>query len=84
MNRISFIKTSLLASTALTYSPLLFSKNNEEQIVNPFKISLSQWSFKDSVFGDSRNNYKWFQKTLHGTNPDGVLKGTMYPQRYCC
>jgi len=80
MDRSSFLKTSILASTALAYSPLLFSKNKEDKLIKSFEISLSQWAFKDRIFGNSRDHYKWFKKTLHGTNPDAVLKGDMDPR----
>lgn len=42
----------------------------------PFKISLSQWGFHRAIFGDARENYDWFIRTLHAS-PSAVLRGPM-------
>ena len=42
----------------------------------PFQISLSQWGFHRAIFGDAREDYDWFIRTLHET-PDAVLRGPM-------
>jgi len=76
MDRRNFVKTAS-ALAALSVMPKLFAKNPKSNKL--FDIALSQWSFHRAIFGDSRDNYEWFIKTLH-TNPDAVLKGDMDPR----
>jgi len=45
----------------------------------PFTIGLSQWGFHRAIFGDGRDNYAEFIKTLHAS-PDDVLRGEMDPR----
>lgn len=45
-----------------------------------FKLSLAHWSFHKAIFGPSRNDGAWFQRTLHGPDPDQVLQGPMDPR----
>ena len=45
----------------------------------PFGLSLSQWSFHRSIFGDSRADYDRFLRLLE-TEPDAVLQGDMDPR----
>ena len=44
-----------------------------------FQYSLAHWSYHRSIFGDSRRDYDWFNKTLH-SDPDAVLLGPMDPR----
>lgn len=75
MNRRLLIKTltSLLAASSL-YPFFVRSSDNSKH-----KIALSQWSFHRAIFGNSRDDYGWFIKTLH-SDPDAVLRGSMDPR----
>jgi sugar phosphate isomerase/epimerase len=41
-----------------------------------FKISLAHWSYHKAIFGNSRDDYEWYKRTL-ASDPDGVLLGPM-------
>lgn len=87
MIRREFIrKTGSALALAATSGPILGSAatysnqpKHSGSTSKRFEISLSQWSFHRAIFGDSRNDYNWFLKTLQ-SDPDQVLQGTMAPE----
>ncbi|MFQ3190072.1 MAG: sugar phosphate isomerase/epimerase [Paraglaciecola sp.] len=79
MNRRNMLK-AVAASILLPCFPAYASKTAEGSNKQPlFDISLSQWSFHRAIFGNSRDDYAWYLKTLHSV-PDLVLKGVMDPR----
>ncbi|MBK1880601.1 sugar phosphate isomerase/epimerase family protein [Pelagicoccus mobilis] len=79
-------KTFLGQAGALAMASLLprglFSKTSKRGVAKAedlFTISLSQWSYHRAIFGDAREDYNWFIKTLH-SDPDAVLKGDLDPR----
>lgn len=76
MDRRDFVKT-VSALAVISVMPQLNAKAPKNNKL--FKIALSQWSFHRAIFGDGRDNYEWFIKTLH-SQPDNVLKGNMDPR----
>ncbi|MDQ8183173.1 sugar phosphate isomerase/epimerase family protein [Pelagicoccus sp. SDUM812005] len=89
MNR----KTFLTRSAALAAGTLLGSHvsakagtpENAKALAAPdkpedlFEISLSQWCYHRAIFGNARDDYGWFLKTLR-SDPDAVLKGDLDPR----
>ncbi len=53
-------------------------KQNSKKAFND-RISLSQWSFHQSILGDSKKDYEKFKKILH-ESPDDVLQGRLDPR----
>ncbi|MEP1448693.1 MAG: sugar phosphate isomerase/epimerase family protein [Paraglaciecola sp.] len=76
MNRRNFVKTAS-SLVAMSVMPNLHASPLKTNRL--FDIALSQWSFHRAIFGDGRDNYEWFIKTLH-SDPDSVLKGDMDPR----
>lgn len=66
----------------LPYLPVYANRHENKGILTKplFDIAISQWSFHRAIFGNSRDNYDWFIKTLH-SDPDSVLKGVMDPRQ---
>jgi hypothetical protein len=58
-------------------NPLKFKtieRNDDSQL----KLSLSQWALHRAIFGNSKDDYEAWQRTLH-TNPDRLWQGTLHP-----
>jgi len=80
MNRRSFIQHTAVAGAIFSASPLaLSSRSVARELEAPFDIALSQWAFNKGIFGDSRDNEKWFRATLR-SDPEKVLRGEMDPR----
>lgn len=73
MDRRDFVKAAS-SLAAISVLPRSYAKAPDGDKL--FDIALSQWAFHRSIFGDGRDNYEWFIKTLH-SDPDAVLKGDM-------
>ncbi|GGA72645.1 xylose isomerase [Neiella marina] len=70
----------IAASTALGSSQSVADSDNRVEAARfSERISLSQWCFHRAIFGNSRDNYSQFIKTLH-QSPDDVLLGRLDPR----
>lgn len=82
MDRRSFLATAAVLPRGLACALPLVSATSPvagRQDNPPFGLSLSQWSFHRSIFGDSRDDYGEFTRLL-GSDPDAVLQGDMDPR----
>lgn len=85
MNRRTFISgvaaasvAALLPGTGKAASVALHPAEAEDNN-SLYQISLSQWAYHRAIFGNARDDYSWFIKTLH-SDPDAVLQGEMDPR----
>ncbi|MBU3005576.1 sugar phosphate isomerase/epimerase family protein [Paraglaciecola arctica] len=81
ITRRHFLKNAAIAPIALSSSHVFARAKDKPAIdtsVNK-RISLSQWSFHQSILGDSKADYEKFKKVLH-SRPDDVLLGSLDPR----
>ena len=84
MDRRTFLATAAALPSGLalsrppqgTRAPSRTSRPDADHL---FGLSLSQWSFHRSIFGDSRDDYDQFLRLL-ATEPDAVIRGNMDPR----
>ncbi len=77
MNRKNFLGSVTLALGGTMVNPLKFEtmeRNRDSQL----KLSLSQWALHRAIFGNSKDDYEAWQRTLH-SDPDRLWQGTLHP-----
>jgi sugar phosphate isomerase/epimerase len=83
VSRRSFLHDVTRAAVVGAFAVPALTTASREASASPaqplFKISLAHWSYHKAIFGDSRQDYAWFSRTLH-SDPDGVLLGPMDPR----
>jgi len=77
MHRKTFLSTLTLALSGTLVNPL---KVETSDITQPskLKLSLSQWALHRAIFGNSKDDYEAWQRTLH-SNPDRLWQGNLHP-----
>lgn len=78
MKRRTFLENMGIAGVATALGAPLTTRS-QSSLAKPFTIGLSQWAYHRAIFGDARDNYNEFIKTLHSA-PDDVLRGDMDPR----
>jgi L-ribulose-5-phosphate 3-epimerase len=77
MNRKNFLGTFFISLGGTMLSPIKADSYDANQYPQ-LKLSLSQWSLHRAIFGNSKDDYDNWQRTLH-SDPDRLWQGNLHP-----